>query len=446
MTRDSKGGLMPDPDGRSWSVTRLPGRAIAILTVGALLLVTTACGDDDDGGGGSDDPDETAVDNAAELLGPEDEASGEPVRIGMISDGRTDAFDNRDELRSAEATAQYWNTHRGGVAGRPIEVVTCETGNDPAGATDCGNQMVEEDVVAVALSQSAIADSVWEPIHEAGIPTYWFQTSSQGVLLDTESSFTVFNPLTSLFGLPIDVAESEGADRVAFVIIDVPQAREGVESLGPSIMGEAGLEYDVYAIPTGTADMTSQMQEVVDSGAGVVHITGNDAFCTAALNGLSTVGYDGAVAVINQCITDATREGVSSPDVLEGIQVASSAALGDTDDETYQLYQAVMGAFGDEVTDVDNFTSLGGYSTMAGLATALDGVEGDLTPEVVIEAIKSMPEQELPGGGGMTYQCGGSASAMLPAVCTNQWLRTELDAEGQPTSYEVVDSTDILPE
>ena len=53
-------------------------------------------------------------------------------------------------------------------------------------------------------------------------------------------------------------------------------------------------------------------------------------------------------------------------------------------------------------------------------------------------------EQELPGGGGVSFQCGGSAVASQPAVCSNQWLRTQLDAEGQPTSYEPIDSTDLL--
>jgi hypothetical protein len=31
----------------------------------------------------------------------------------MVSDGATQAFDNTDELRAAQATAEYWNTHKG---------------------------------------------------------------------------------------------------------------------------------------------------------------------------------------------------------------------------------------------------------------------------------------------------------------------------------------------
>jgi branched-chain amino acid transport system substrate-binding protein len=228
------------------------------------------------------------------------------------------------------------------------------------------------------------------------------------------------------------------------VVIDVPQAIEGLENIYP-ILDEMGLEHETVAIPPGTADMTPQMQQVASSGAGVVHITGNDAFCIAAFNGLRAAGYDGAVASITQCITDATREGVPA-DVLEGTFVSSTIALGASDDPTFQLFEAVMDAFGQDLQDAGSATAMGGYVAMAALLTSLEEISGEITPETVIETIRSMPEAELPGGGGVTFQCGGSASAELPAVCTNQSLRTQLDAEGEPTAYEVIDSTELLPE
>jgi branched-chain amino acid transport system substrate-binding protein len=418
--------------------------AVAALMV--LLLAVTACGgDDDDSDTSQPDEGDTSAEDAAELLGPENAASGDPVKIGMVSDGATDAFDNTDELRAAQATAEYWNAHKAGVGGRPVEVVTCETGADPAGATDCANQLVEEDVVAVALSQSAVATEVWEPLHAAGIPTMWFQTSGQGITLDTESSFVLVNPLTGLFGLPVSVAESEGADRIAFVVINVPQALEGLEGLAPTVLGDAGLEYDVYAIDPGTADMTAQMQEVVDSGAQIVQITGNDAFCIAAFNGLNAVGFEGEKVVVSQCVTDATREAVAG-DILEGTYITSTVALKAADDPTYQLYKAVMATYGEDVTDVDNNTAMGAYAAMGSLLTSLDGIEGDITAETVVSTIKSMSPAELPGGGGVEFQCDGSASALLPSVCSNEFLQTTLDDEGQPTTYEAVDATDILPQ
>jgi branched-chain amino acid transport system substrate-binding protein len=78
------------------------------------------------------------------------------------------------------------------------------------------------------------------------------------------------------------------------------------------------------------------------------------------------------------------------------------------------------------------------------LAAAVEGIEGEITAETVNAAIQSMPETDLPAGGGVTFQCGGTAYPDQPAVCTNQWLRSVLDAEGEPTDYTVEDSTDVL--
>ena len=419
-------------------------RGFAIGALGALMLGAVACGGDDEGADASEDEETTSGADAEDLLGPEDLAEGEPVRIGMISDGATQAFDNTDELRASEATAEFWNTHRGGIGGRPIEIVPCETGADPAGATDCANQMVENDVVAVALSQSAVADSVWEPLHAAGVPTMFLQTSTEGLLADPETSFTMLNPLSTLFGVPIAAAEAEETERIAFVNIDVPQALTSFESgAADAILENAGLEYDLVKIPPGTADMTSQMQEIAASDAGVVYIVGNDGFCISAIQGLYAVGYEGAITAVAQCITDATREALP-PEQLEGISITASMALGDTDDAAYQLYQAVMGAFGDEVEDVDNALAMGAYTVTASLATALDGIEGDITPETVAETIKAMPEADFPGAEGITFQCGGDTFPSQPAVCTNQNLRATLDAEGMPSSYEAIDASDAV--
>jgi len=436
------------PTGASRRVTRRQGRRLAsLLSALVLLTVVSGCGEktDDEGDGedsGSSGTEEGAA-SPGDLLGPEDPAEGEPVKIGLVSDGATQAFDNTDELRAGQATVEYLNTHKAGIAGRPVELVTCEAKAEPATATDCANQFVEEGVVAVTLGQSAVAESIWEPLHAAGIPTMFFLASGEQIATDDQSSNIIANPLSTFYGLPISAAEDAGTDRIAFVVIDVPVALTTFESLGPQILENAGLEWDLITIPVGTADMTSQMREVAESGAGVVHVLGNDAFCIAAFQGLEAVGYEGAITSVAQCVTEATREAVPG-EQLEGMFLTANVALGAEDDETYQLYQAVMDEYGGEVTDVENPITMSAYTAVGALVAALQGVEGEITPESANAAIESMPETELPGGGGVTFQCGGSALATQPAVCTNEWLRTALDAEGQPDGYEVVDSSAIL--
>lgn len=418
-------------------------RAGAVAALSVLLIA--ACGSKDDNKTSSSNDTTATTASAADLLGPVNKATGTPIKIGMVSDGATDNYDNTDELRSAKATAEYWNEHHGGIGGHPIQVVTCETKGDPAGATDCGNQFVAQKVVAVGLSQSGVADSVWPPLHAAGIPAFFFQFNGGDMMKDNKTSFVMQNPLATLFGGPIAAAQKANADRIDFIIIDVPVALSSFQSGdAKKILDKAHLKYDLIKIPPGTADMTAQMQQVVNNKAGAVQIVGNDAFCIAAINGLKAVGYTGARAAVSQCITDATRKGVPSPG-LKDIAITATQAVGDTSDTAYQRYQAVMAKYGTDVKDVPNALAMGGYTTMASLAQAMSGVTGDVTPASAAAAMRSMKKADFPGADGITYQCGGSAFPSQPAVCTNQSLSATLDANGEIAKYEPVDSTDILP-
>jgi branched-chain amino acid transport system substrate-binding protein len=302
--------------------------------------------------------------------------------------------------------------------------------------------MIQDGAVAVVVNNSSVVDTAWEPLHTAGVPTLIFQDYGDKMTKDTKSSFLLINPVPTLFGLPISVAQSEHVDKIAFVLIDVPPALSAFNADGPEIIKNAGLEYDLVRVPPGTPDMTSQMQQIASSGAGVVHVVGNDTFCIAAIQGLKAAGYTGKITAVSQCLTDATRDAL--PDQLDGVYIQSSLALGAADDPTYQLYEAVMGAYGKDVRDTENINAMGAYTVLAALATALEGIEGDITPQSVISTMKAMPEAEVPGGGGVKFRCGGSAMPSLPAVCTNQWLRATLDAKGQPSHYEVEDSSTIL--
>ena len=416
-------------------------RRVGGAAVAALLVAVGGCGGGD-GSAGEPAAGEVGPDAAAELLGPADPARGEPVRIGQVSEGTSATVEASDELAAGAATVEYLNEHRGGIGGRPIELVTCEMKADPAVTAGCAQQMIEQDVVAVTVAAAANTEALWELLHAAGVPLVVLSGTGRDLLEDDASTFVMVNPNSAFFGLPIALAEAEGADKVAFVIIDVPQARDVLEADDGATMERAGLDDEVVAVPLGTPDLTSQMQQVADSGAGVVHILGNDAFCIAAIQGLRAVGYEGAISGVSYCFTDATRTALGSD--LEGISVLAPLADGATDDPTYQLYQAVMAEYGGDVDEADGYYALSGYAAVATLAAALETIEGDVDTETVAATIRAMPETELPAGGGGTFRCGGSAVPDLPAVCTNQWLRGELDATGEVASYTLEDSSEVV--
>ena len=405
-------------------------RRAAATALAVAMLAVTACGDDTASGGG--DPDAA---DPADVLGPEAPAGGDPVKVGFISDGPNQVTDMGIELDVADATVEYLNEHRSGIGGRPIELVTCVAETDPSRATDCANQMVEEDVVGVAVGSLAAAESVWEPLHQAQVPVMFYAVNSAELLQDPESTFILTSPLAGTVGTPLAVAQAEGASKVTVVVIDVPAALSVYEQAAPALFEEAGIDLDVVAVPPGTADMTPQMQDVVDGDPGVLQVVGNDTFCISAFQGLQAVGFDGPVTAIAQCITDATRQAVPA-EFLDGMAVSATAPVG-VDSPSTRLYDAVVGTYGADI-DTSRITGMNVFITVAGFAASLDDISGEITPASVTAAIKAMSKTELPGGGGLTFRCGGEIDPAIPAVCTRGSLATTLDENGEPASYEMV--------
>ncbi|MEU6403090.1 ABC transporter substrate-binding protein [Streptomyces sp. NPDC046985] len=69
----------------------------------------------------------------------------------------------------ARAYARWINAN-GGIAGRKLNVLTCNEANDSVAAGDCARRAVKEGVVAVVGSYSQFSDSFFPPLEGAGIP------------------------------------------------------------------------------------------------------------------------------------------------------------------------------------------------------------------------------------------------------------------------------------
>ena len=151
--------------------------------------------------------------------------------------------------------------------------------------------------------------------------------------------------------------------------------------------------------------MTPQIQPIVD-GAGVVHIVGNDTFCISALQALEALAFDGPITMLNFCLSDATRQAFPSG-FLEGIEMPATAPPGE--DPASALYREVMDTFATTEIDFSSQTLVTVFVLFAGIDVALDGLDGDVTPESVIEAMHSMEKSELPNGGGIRFLCDGNS-------------------------------------
>ncbi len=406
----------------------------AVLT--AAVLVMSACGGDDDSDGGSSGGDSGG--GNTDLLGEENAASGEPVKIGWVSTGQTQAIDTSDEIAAAEAVVAYANERLGGLGGRPIELVICEDKNTPAGAQECGNQFISEDVAAVAAGTTGQIDGVLQSVAPAGIPAGVNLVSSQ-VALGTPGVFVWSNPV-SAYGVPAAYAREEGIDSAAIIVIDVPGASGPARALAPTLFENAGSSATVVPIAPGTPDMTPQVQAAENDDPGMYYLLGDPTFCTSALQAIRTLGIDKPVMALDRCI--GPDAGASIPGGWEGVQIISQSVQ-EPDDEEFQLFEAVLDEYGDGLEPTPQ--SISGYQGMLSMVRAVNASEAtDLTAPGILAALQAMPATAYPVGGGAEFQCNGQALPDLsPNVCSTAGFIADADADAALSNFRVLDTEGI---
>ena len=384
---------------------------------------------------------------AGSVLGKKDPAKGTPVKIGLITDGKTEGTDNSIETPVAEATVEWINQYRGGIGGHPIELDICVTNGDPAKAGDCANQMIQDDVAAVLFGSNRSLQNSWEPLDAAGIPMFSFASGYPTALADPDSTFIIGSGSAGLVNLNIGAAKNAKpkAKKVTVVAIDVPAATDFYKTQAPAIFKEAGLGMELVPVAAGTADMTPQMQKVVsENPKGVVFVLGNDSFCIAAFNGLRTAGFEGTKTAIVQCLSDATRTAVPA-DFLDGIQIQSTAPIDDPKDPSIKQYYAVLDKFGASDVDKSRITGINMFQGVAGLDIATQTLKGEVTPESIKAAARAMPWTVVPGTGGLHAICNGKVQAANPAVCMPGTLVATLDATGKAKTYTATGDVEPSP-
>lgn len=387
----------------------------------------------------------SAAGAAGNVLGQKQPAKGTPVKIGLITDGKTEGTDNSIETPVAEATVDWINQYHNGVGGHPVELDICVTNGDPAKAGDCANQMIQDKVAAVLFGSNRNFQNSWTPLHAAGIPVFSFAAGYPTALADPDSTFVFGAGTAGLVNLNIGAAKSAKpkAKKVTVVSIDVPAATDFYKTQAPAIFKDAGLDMELVPVAAGTADMTPQMQKVVsDNPNGVVFVLGNDSFCISAFNGLRTAGFKGTKTAIVQCLSDATRTAVPA-DFLDGIQIQSTAPIDNPKDPSIKQYYAVLDKFGAGDVDKSRITGINMYQGVAGLNIATQNLKGEATPASIIAAAKAMPWTVVPGTGGLHAICGGTVQATNPAVCMPGTLAATLDATGKAKKY--VAANDVEP-
>jgi ABC-type branched-subunit amino acid transport system substrate-binding protein len=330
----------------------------------------------------------TGETGTAEATG--DAPTGEPLKVMTVTTLNAAGPTYANIANTANAYADYINA-RGGIAGRPLEVTVCDEQFDPAVATTCARQAVDEGMVSIVGSFTFFAESIVPVIAESSIT--WFGaccpiTPSE---LTSPYSFNIGNQPMYAVGA-VKKAVDDGCQNINAVIIDgaqifIPPMENAMANLGKTF-GE------VIILPPTAQDYSAEVAQATTDADCVISIISETPFITWntawAQSGTEAQQY-GPQGNLN-AVSAAGNEEATNGNIIVGMYP-------DISTEPWAEYRLALEEAGLDTTELD-YNSLGGMGTWAayvGFTQIAETIEGDITAESFYEAASTTSSLDLNG-------------------------------------------------
>lgn len=188
-------------------------------------------------------------------------AKGSPITVMTIAPVKAQVGTPFENIFEAARVYEASINARGGINGRPLEVVLCDDRGDPNQAAYCARQAVQKKVAAVVGSFSRNQSRIVPVLEEANIA--YFGTCCAF----TKEDFTSPNsfPLGSQWALYVALGAAAGkyCSNIGVVNVDLPGFKDVLENLWESALKGYGktIKSTTYVPPT-AADLSPNVAQV----------------------------------------------------------------------------------------------------------------------------------------------------------------------------------------
>ena len=370
-------------------------------------------------------------------------AEGEPIKIGMINQ-ENEVFGDFPELRQAAQAAVDWiNTELGGVGGRPIELLPCNTNFSPEEARQCALDHVREGVVAVTAGiniQSADAMAVYEendiPLL-GGIPVNDIDMTSEIAHQWSGGTAGMFAAWSSF------AVEELGAEKIVMAVADFGPNIDAAERFGRTVAESRGAEVDLITFPLTETDYGPTMNKVADLDPDAVFVAVVDTGCIASVQAANAVGLDVPLFYSGACASPDIEEQLG--DEIEGAIFSIESLIESEDPEIDRsLYFDVVSTYGEEGMELIGAGTVSLKSIMNIWDLMNELGPDNVTPAALTELVGQ--SQDRVSFMGHPYTCDGQQLPDLPAVCSPQQVLVEnVDGDLAQISDGWIDVSALFP-
>ena len=356
--------------------------------------------------------------------------SGDPVKTMTITDINSPGAVYPNIHLTALAAQDYINNN-GGIQGRPLEVINCDSQGTADGASNCARKAVSDGVISVIGSFNFSPDAMIEVLEPAGI-SYFGECCALGAKENTSKSAFPLGSI-QMYGVGmVKKAVDDGCMKIKGLII------EGAESFWPPMLAAAKalgasdkLDPEFVVQPGTVQDQSAQVAQLLDGGTDcVVSVTSETpltAFMVAWDAAKPTAKFYGPQGNLNK-VSAKGHEAILEGATVVGIYPDLACPVWDN----YRASLAATGA--DPAQDYNSLGGLGTWTAYMAFKQVADKVAGELTGKSFSEQANTGGPIDLPG--------------MLPAIdFANEWTDYPglLRMVNQSVVYSQITSGDVAP-
>lgn len=244
----------------------------------------------------------------------------EPVKIGVIQPLSGPVAASGNYVRMGAEIARDWINGRGGVLGRPIQLVIEDNKSDPKEAASAAEKLIVRDKVPAILGAwgSSMTLAVMPKLEEYGVPMVVETSSAASITKKGNPWIFRISPPSEMEALGLEKYLGDlGVKKADFLAVNTDWGRGAITAFGEIVKRRGGSVAAVEFMDQAATDMSAQLAKIRGTGADTM-------FLTTSVEQITLVLRQAQEQRLNRQII--TTGGSSSPNQL--VSQAGAAAEG----------------------------------------------------------------------------------------------------------------------